>query len=119
MSKLLKARVLSVDYRLSPETPFPGGLHDVVVAYLHLTQDLGIEPASIIVSGDSAGGGLSLALLLYLRDNKMPLPGGAILISPWCDLTASFRTWDDNAVGSGGSLERYFGIIDHFRHPEI
>jgi acetyl esterase/lipase len=102
-SRVFNARVLSVDYRLAPETVFPGGLHDSVAAYLYLTADLGVDPASIIVAGDSAGGGLTLALLLYLRDNDMPLPGGAVLQSPWCDLTKSFRSWEENAVSHSAS----------------
>lgn len=73
----------AVDYRLAPETCFPGPLHDVVTAYLRLLEELHIPPENIIISGDSAGGGLALALLLYLRDNAYPLPAGGILLSPW------------------------------------
>lgn len=73
----------ALDYRLAPETRFPGPLHDVVTAYFRLVEDLHIPPENIIISGDSAGGGLSLALLMYLRDNNYPLPSGAILMSPW------------------------------------
>ncbi|GEM10300.1 hypothetical protein Rt10032_c10g4317 [Rhodotorula toruloides] len=68
ISKETRARVLSIDYRLSPETKFPGALHDAVSAYLYLTTDLGI-PAG---NGDSAGGNLVTALMLYLRDEKLP-----------------------------------------------
>jgi len=74
---------LALDYRLAPETHFPGPLHDVVLAYFRLIDELHIPPENIIISGDSAGGGLSLALLLYLRDNAYPLPSGAVLMSPW------------------------------------
>lgn len=98
LSRILKARVLSVDYRLAPEHVFPAGLHDSVAVYLHLTNTMGVNPASIIVAGDSAGGGMSMALLLYLRDNNLPLPGAAVLLSPWCDLTMSLRSWEENAV---------------------
>ena len=73
----------ALDYRLAPETRFPGPLHDCVSAYFRMIDDLHISPENIIVAGDSAGGGLSLALLMYLRDNGYPLPGGAILMSPW------------------------------------
>ena len=72
-----------MDYRLAPETRFPGPLHDVVSAYFRLIDDLQIPSENIIVAGDSAGGGLSLALMMYLRDNGYPLPGGGILMSPW------------------------------------
>jgi len=72
-----------LDYRLAPETVFPGSLHDAATAYFRLVDDLKIRPENILVAGDSAGGGLTLALLMYLRDNAYPLPSGAILMSPW------------------------------------
>lgn len=75
--------MIALDYRLAPETQFPGPLHDAVCGYLRLVEDLHIPPENIIVSGDSAGGGLTLALLMYLRDNDYPLPSGSILMSPW------------------------------------
>lgn len=80
---LLTSLYAALDYRLAPETRFPGPLHDAVSAYFRLVDDLHISPENIIISGDSAGGGLSLALMMYLRDNDYPLPGGAILMSPW------------------------------------
>ncbi|KIM47494.1 hypothetical protein M413DRAFT_439155 [Hebeloma cylindrosporum] len=97
LAKYTDCRVFAVDYRLAPETCFPGPLHDVVSAYLRLVDDLHIPPENIIVAGDSAGGGLSLALLMYLRDNEYALPSGAILMSPWVDLTMSCESWDSNA----------------------
>jgi acetyl esterase/lipase len=95
------ARVFSVDYRLAPEAPFPRGLRDAVEAYYYLIES-GVPAANIIVSGDSAGGGLSMALLLYLRDH-VHLPdhamiGGAVLLSPWTDLTSSCGSWVSNKV---------------------
>ncbi|KAJ7070773.1 Alpha/Beta hydrolase protein [Mycena amicta] len=98
LSKYTDARVFALDYRLAPETRFPGPLHDAVSAYLRLVEDLHIPPENIIVCGDSAGGGLSLALLLYLRDNNYPLPSAAILMSPWVDLTMSCESWSSNAA---------------------
>lgn len=80
ISKALKCRILSVDYRLAPETAFPGQLHDAVSAYLYLTKDLSVPAANIMVAGDSAGGGLSASFLVYLRDAGLPMVGGAILI---------------------------------------
>ncbi|EJD54866.1 hypothetical protein AURDEDRAFT_179911 [Auricularia subglabra TFB-10046 SS5] len=99
LSKYTDARVFgtSLDYRLAPETRFPGPLHDAVSAYFRLTDDLGIPPENILIAGDSAGGGLSTALLMYLRDNNYPLPAGTILFSPWVDLTMSCDSWDSNA----------------------
>ncbi|GAA5976331.1 hypothetical protein JCM11641_005983 [Rhodosporidiobolus odoratus] len=96
LSKQLKCRALSVDYRLSPETRYPGALLDAVSAYFYLTEELGIPASSIIVSGDSAGGNLVMALMLYLRDSGLPQVGGAVLLSPWLDLTASLSSWDEN-----------------------
>ncbi|KAF9245879.1 Alpha/Beta hydrolase protein [Melanogaster broomeanus] len=98
MSKYTDTRLFAIDYRLAPETCFPGPLHDVVYAYLRLTEDLQVPPENIVVAGDSAGGGLCLALLFYLRDNGYNLPGGAILFSPWVDLTLSCPSWDTNAA---------------------
>ena len=73
----------AINYRLAPETKFPGPLHDVVSSYFRLVSDLQIPPSNIIVAGDSAGGALCLALMMYLRDNNYPLPGAAMLMSPW------------------------------------
>jgi acetyl esterase/lipase len=97
LAKHTDSRVFALDYRLAPETQFPGPLHDAVNAYFRLTDDLHIPPENILVAGDSAGGGLCLALLMYLRDNSYPLPSGAILMSPWVDLTMSCESWDSNA----------------------
>ncbi|KAM5536061.1 hypothetical protein V8D89_010319 [Ganoderma adspersum] len=97
LAKYLDARLFAVDYRLAPETRFPGNLHDVVSAYFRLVDDLHVPAENIIIAGDSAGGGLALALLMYLRDNDYPLPSGAILLSPWVDLTMSCESWDSNA----------------------
>lgn len=88
LAKESKAQFLMVDYRLAPEFPFPAALADALTAYQWLLKQ-GWEPNQILVAGDSAGGGLALALLLALRDLKLPLPVGAFLISPWTDLTGS------------------------------
>lgn len=93
-ARKLKARVFAPDYRLSPQFPFPCGLQDCLAAYLYLLQTQ--EPNTIILAGDSAGGGMVLSILCILRDQGIPLPAGAILISPWCDLTHSFPSvWGD------------------------
>ncbi|KAI0639957.1 Alpha/Beta hydrolase protein [Trametes polyzona] len=97
LAKYLDARLFAVDYRLAPETRFPGPLHDAVSAYFRLVDDLHVPPENIVIAGDSAGGGLTLALLMYLRDNDYPLPPGAILLSPWVDLTMSCESWESNA----------------------
>ncbi|CAE6467668.1 unnamed protein product [Rhizoctonia solani] len=97
LSKYADARVFAVNYRLAPETRFPGALHDAVHAYRRLTDELHVPPSRILIAGDSAGGGLTLALLMYLRDEGYELPSGAILFSPWVDLTMSCDSWDSNA----------------------
>lgn len=76
--------VSAVNYRLAPETKFPGALYDVVQSYLYLIdpkEKHRLDPKNIIVMGDSAGGGLCLAMMLYLRDHGLPQPEGAVLIS--------------------------------------
>ncbi|KAJ6177699.1 Alpha/beta hydrolase fold-3 [Penicillium mononematosum] len=87
-ARKLKGRVFAPEYRLSPQFPFPCGLHDCMAAYLWLLKFY--EPKEIILAGDSAGGGLALSMLVIMRDQGIPLPAGAILISPWVDLTHSF-----------------------------
>ncbi|KAL4806388.1 Alpha/Beta hydrolase protein [Aspergillus unguis] len=82
------ANDLVTDYRLSPQFPFPCSLHDSLAAYLYLLRDH--APEDIIFAGDSAGGGMILSMLVICRDQGLPLPAGAILISPWVDLTHSF-----------------------------
>ncbi|KAK3316153.1 Alpha/Beta hydrolase protein [Apodospora peruviana] len=87
-ARKLKARAIAPRYRLAPQFPFPCGLLDCLATYLYLLTYQ--EPNTIILAGDSAGGGMVLSLLVILRDRGVPLPAGAVLISPWADLTHSF-----------------------------
>lgn len=84
---------LSVGYRLAPEHPHPAALEDSVAAYRWLLER-GAAPERTVLAGDSAGGGLALATLVALRDQDLPLPCGAALISPWTDLTMTAETYD-------------------------
>lgn len=97
-ARKLEARVFTPRYRLAPQFPFPCGLFDCLAAYLYLltVQD----PSEIVLAGDSAGGGMIVSILVILRDRGLPLPAGAILISPWVDLTHSFPS-----VAGDGSLD--------------
>ena len=90
------ARALTIDYRLAPEHPYPAALVDAFSAYKWLLE-LGIHPEQITVTGDSAGGGLTFALLVALRERRIPMPAAAVVLSPWTDLSASGESWQENA----------------------
>ena len=84
LCKAANVRALSIDYRLAPEHPFPAAIEDAVSSYHWLVKQ-GVEPSQIIIAGDSAGGGLTLATLLSLRDAGAPLPAAAVCLSPCTD----------------------------------
>ncbi len=88
IARVTNAQILGLDYRLAPEHLYPAAVDDAVGAYLWILEQ-GIAPEHIVIAGDSAGGGLTLATLLVIRDRKLPMPAGAILFSPWTDLTSS------------------------------
>ncbi len=90
------ARALTIDYRLAPEHPYPAALVDAFSTYKWLL-DRGIHSHQIIVTGDSAGGGLTIALLIALRERRQPIPAAAVVLSPWTDLSASGESWQENA----------------------
>lgn len=87
--------VLSPDYRVAPEDPYPAALEDAVASFEWLLNH-GWKGEQIIVAGDSAGGGLAMALTMYLRDHDMPLPRGIVAMSPWTDVTASGESYTLN-----------------------
>ena len=80
------AKVVSVDYRLAPEHPYPAAVDDALAAYDALLHD-GVAPSDIVFAGESAGGGLAIATLVNARDHGLPLPAAALVMSPMTDLT--------------------------------
>lgn len=88
VSRAAKARVLIIDYRLAPEHPFPAAVDDALAAY-RCMLDSGVKPSRATIAGDSAGGGLTVAALLAIRDAKLPLPAAGVCLSPWVDMEGS------------------------------
>ena len=124
MTTANRARALAVDYRLAPEHRFPAPVADAVAAYRHLlAQD--IDAADIVLMGDSAGGNLVLAAMLSLRDQKLPLPKAAVLMSPWTDMSAAGESYVSRAAADPihqramilGLAKSYLGDADP-RAPE-
>jgi len=97
LARATGVRALIVDYRLAPEAPFPAALDDALAAYRWLLEDQGVPAGSIVLAGDSAGGGLVAATLVAARDRGLPLPASAALLSPWADLTGSGDSMVTNA----------------------
>lgn len=88
--------VVTLDYRVAPEHPFPAAVEDALLAYHWIIRVRKIPSNRVIVVGDSAGGGLALALGQYLKDHDMPMPAGFICMSPWSDLSLSGKTLETN-----------------------
>jgi len=107
LARLTGSRVFALDYRVAPEHRFPAALDDVVAAYQWLLEQ-GFAADSISVAGDSAGGGLTLALLLRAKDAGLPLPACVVCFSPWTDL-----------AGTGASVRLNDGRCAMFRPENI
>ena len=97
LAKALGCRVLNVDYRLAPEHPHPAAVDDSTAAYKWLL-DQGIDPKHIAIAGDSAGGGLTMATLLNIKKQGLPMPAAAMPISPWIDLEGSGESMSTRAT---------------------
>jgi acetyl esterase/lipase len=96
LSQASGARVLGLEYRLAPEHPFPAPVEDAVAAYRWLLAE-GYDAANIAVAGDSAGGGLTVSVMVQLRYLGLPMPGAAVCFSPWVDLEGVGESMDTNA----------------------
>ena len=96
MARRCGVRVLLPEYRLAPEHPFPAAIDDCLAVYKHLLQS-GYSPENIAFAGDSAGGGLVLALLHVCGSDDLPYPAAAVALSPWTDLSLSGETYRTNA----------------------
>lgn len=92
-----QARALILDYRLGPEHPFPAAVDDALAAYRGLLQE-GCAAQSLFIAGDSAGGGLTIATLLSIKQAGLPLPAAGICLSPWVDLTLESGTMISKAA---------------------
>lgn len=88
--------VLTIDYRVAPENPYPAALLDAMTAYQWLLLEKGFLGGDIVVAGDSAGGGLALSLCHYLKDHGYSLPAGIIAMSPWTDLALTGASYEEN-----------------------
>ena len=108
ISAASSARILLIDYRLAPEHPFPAAVDDAATAWCWLLQQ-GFATDRLAIAGDSAGGGLTIATLVNLRDQKLGLPACAVAISPWIDLegkgdSITTRAAQDPMVQKAGLL---------------
>ena len=96
LANAIGCRVLNVDYRLAPEHPHPAAVQDSTAAYRWLLAQ-GYKPEHIAISGDSAGGGLTLATLLSIKEIGLPQPAAAVPLSPWSDLEGTGESMTSNA----------------------
>jgi monoterpene epsilon-lactone hydrolase len=114
------AQILMLDYRLAPEHPFPAALEDTLTAF-HWLLGQGIQESKISIGGDSAGGGLSLAAAMTLRDAGLALPEKLFLLSPWTDLTlsgASIRSkMKNDPILNGGNLQDFVSAYIGNKNP--
>jgi acetyl esterase/lipase len=125
VARACKSRVLAIDYRKAPEHAFPAWVEDALAAYDALLA-MGHAPEDIVVSGDSAGGNIALALAHRLRRLRRPMPGKMLLFSPWADLACEGKSFESNALrdamfhgASVRALGRYLTRACDPRDPEV
>lgn len=125
VARACNVRALVIEYRLAPEHPFPAAIEDSLAAYRAL-RDEGYGPGDIVLAGDSAGGGLVMALLLSLRDAGEQMPAGAVMLSPWLDLTASGESMTTRAKRDPWFkppdmpiIASYYCEEDEYRNPLV
>lgn len=119
IAEAARAQAVVADYRLGPEHRFPAAVEDATAVYRALLA-AGVEPGRLIVAGDSAGGGLAMALALALKAEALPQPAGYFVISPWADLTQSGATYrtkaaTDPSISKAGldqMAQAYLGGLD-------
>jgi len=123
IARASKTKCLSVEYGLAPENPFPVGLDNAVTVYNWLLKQ-GYDNKKIVIAGDSAGGGLTVATLLKLRDEKAPQPAAGVCLSPWLDLECtgnSATTLADKDPMVTAPVLKRFGLLyttrQNLRHP--
>jgi len=104
---------LVYEYGLAPENPYPAAVEDSVKVNSWLLAS-GFKPENIIIAGESAGGGLTLAILLYLKDHNIPLPKAGVAISPWTDLTCSGETYQTKNKVSPAPLNSWHVFAKHY-----
>ncbi|MEK8129510.1 alpha/beta hydrolase [Paenibacillus filicis] len=114
LGRAAKARTLAINYRLAPEHPFPAPIDDALKAYSWLL-DQGYPAKHIMIAGDSAGGNLTAAVLMRIRDTLTPLPAGGVMISPWIDLGLTGETYiTKEAVDPVNTKEAIQKLADNY-----